>query len=122
MGAFNGYQLNWDLVLPAIGMAALAFLCYMAGRAHQWKRQTDEREQAFIKGYNAATVSLFSMATRVAKNLPAPALMEAGTKEKPKPRKYTPGRHAVDTGNISTLQKTTEFTTWDHQYKRPLKR
>lgn len=41
--------------------------CYAAGRLHQWFRQGLERDHAFQTGYDKATKSLFSLATRVAR-------------------------------------------------------
>lgn len=42
-------------------------MCYIAGRVHQFFKQTNERELAYRDGYNTATRSLFSLATRTAK-------------------------------------------------------
>jgi hypothetical protein len=105
MGDFN-FTFDWELILAAAAVVCVAFLTYLAGRMQQFRKQIDEREEAFIKGYNTATTNLFSLATRVAKvTLEAPPMMEP--KNKPKP--YVRGRHAVNSGSKSTLQKTEQF-------------
>lgn len=55
---------------PLISIILLVLLTYLAGRIHQYFRQTVERETAYRDGYNEATRSLFAMATRAAKGLP----------------------------------------------------
>lgn len=88
-------------------MFLLVLMTYMAGRVHQFFRQTVEREVAFRDGYNQATQSLFSLATRTARGLPpaslpqdeAPAKMRPGFASAPEqarrplpPRHRAPGR------------------------------
>lgn len=57
---------------PLIAMILLVLLTYLAGRVHQFFRQTVEREMAYRDGYNTATRALFALATRAAKGLPPP--------------------------------------------------
>lgn len=56
---------------PTIAVFMLMAASYVAGRVHQFFKQTNERERAFRDGYNTATRSLFALATRVSKGLPA---------------------------------------------------
>lgn len=42
-------------------------LMYAVGRLHQWFRQGTERDDAYRDGYDTATTSLFTVATRAAK-------------------------------------------------------
>lgn len=49
------------------GLLLLVSLCYAAGRLHQWYLTTSDREMAFRDGYDTATKSLFSLATRTAR-------------------------------------------------------
>lgn len=51
-----------------IGLFLVASLFYSGGRLHQWYRTSSDREAAFRDGYDTATQSLFSMATRFASN------------------------------------------------------
>jgi hypothetical protein len=60
---------------PTIAVFMLMAASYVAGRVHQFFKQTVDREQAFRDGYNQATKSLFALATRVSKALPAQPLM-----------------------------------------------
>lgn len=60
-----------DEAATGFAMMLLVILCYITGRAHQYFRQTTEREDAFRDGYNIATKSLFAIATRVARGMPA---------------------------------------------------
>lgn len=48
------------------GIALLMSVMYASGRLHQWFRQAQDRDQAFRDGYNQATESLFTVATRAA--------------------------------------------------------
>lgn len=59
---------------PAAAILMLLLASYVAGRVHQFFKQTVDREQAFRDGYNTATKSLFSLATRVTKSLTAAQL------------------------------------------------
>jgi hypothetical protein len=56
-----------DLLAPGLATLLLVLLCYISGRVHQFFKQTQEREDAYRDGYNTATKSLFSLATRVSK-------------------------------------------------------
>lgn len=53
-----------DFLAPGLATFLLVIMCYIAGRVHQFFKQTGEREQAFREGYNQATRSLFSLATQ----------------------------------------------------------
>lgn len=53
-------------------MLLIIVLCYLGGRLHQWHRATDEREAAYRDGYDTATKSLFSLATRTARSMVRP--------------------------------------------------
>ncbi len=55
-----------ELVAPGLATILLVFMTYLAGRIHQFFKQTQEREQAYREGYNTATRALFGLATRVA--------------------------------------------------------
>lgn len=114
MGALGNVVWNWTLVPPAMGILLVAGLCFIAGKMQQFYKQADERERAFIEGYNLATTSLFSLATRASKAVEAPALMQPP----PKPETIRGvvkivGKHAVTTGEVSTMQQTRQFTAWD---------
>lgn len=56
-----------------LGVLFLIVLCYVGGRLHQWYKHTFEREEAFREGYDRATRSLFSLATRTNKDVVAVA-------------------------------------------------
>lgn len=118
MGALSDIHFNWDLLPPATGILLMAFLCYIAGRMQQYHKLENERAQAWRDGYNAATQSLFSLATQTSKALVAPPLLEAAAKPKPTPMRgvVKVGRHAVNTGDVSTLQATKQFTAWDEYH------
>lgn len=49
------------------GIVLLMSVMYATGRLHQFYRQNRERDQAFREGYDTATQSLFTVATRTAK-------------------------------------------------------
>jgi hypothetical protein len=117
MGALSNIQMNWAAVPPATGVAMVAILCYIAGRMQQFRKGENERAQAWMDGYNMATKSLFSLATRTSKAISAPPLLEAPV-EPPKPMRgvVKVGRHSVNTGGISTLQKTKQRTAWDEYH------
>ncbi len=61
-------SLSHDLLGPGLATVLLVFMTYLAGRVHQYFKQTEEREEAYRDGYNMATRSLFGLATRVAAN------------------------------------------------------
>lgn len=73
---------------PGLAMFLLVLMTYLAGRIHQFFRQTVEREVAYRDGYNQATQSLFAVATRTARGLPAPAVDEQDEVQAPKLRGY----------------------------------
>lgn len=86
-----------DLLGPGLATFLLVLMCYIAGRVHQFFRQTTEREEAFRDGYNQATRSLFSLATRTSHGLPASAPLP---KSKPVMR---PGYASVPVENRSPI-------------------
>lgn len=49
------------------GIILLMSTMYAGGRVHQWYRQGADRDDAFRDGYDRATRSLFSLATRATK-------------------------------------------------------
>lgn len=82
--------------------------CYASGRLHQWYRTTADREMAFRDGYDTATQSLFSLATRASRNMVKPTVgaaasvrrLETNTdvdiKRKPQPRhRASKGRESL---------------------------
>lgn len=64
-----------DILAPGLATVLLVLLCYIAGRVHQFFKQTQEREDAYRDGYNTATKSLFSLATRVSRSVSTPELV-----------------------------------------------
>jgi hypothetical protein len=70
-----------QLVSVTFMILLLITTCYAAGRLHQWYRQGTERDHAFRTGYDTATKSLFSLATRVAR--PHPPAARRGLPEAP---------------------------------------
>ncbi len=61
------------LMNTGLGVLVLIVLCYASGRMHQWVRQAFEREMAYREGYDTATRSLFSLATRALRGEPVAA-------------------------------------------------
>lgn len=57
------------LITTGLGVLMLVVVCYVGGRLHQWYKHTFEREEAFREGYDKATRSLFSLATKTSKNV-----------------------------------------------------
>lgn len=109
------WKVNWQWVPSATGIVAVCFLCYLAGRLHQYGRSVDDRERSYTDGYNTATKALFSLATRatvVAGAVEAPPLLE---RRRIAPKSFKQGRHSVDTGDLSTLQETHRFNTWEQR-------
>lgn len=51
------------------GIVLLMSVMYATGRLHQWLRQGAERDNAFREGYDKATESLFTVATRTSRRL-----------------------------------------------------
>lgn len=97
---------------PATGIMALSFLCYAAGRLHEYGKRVNEREHSYTDGYNTATKALFSLATQATvRKVEAPPMLEKRRAARP----YRQGRHAVaDTGELSAaLQETHRFTSLD---------
>lgn len=58
---------DYPLATTGIGLVLVIILSYVAGRLHQWARQTNDREAAYRDGYDTATKGLFSLATRATK-------------------------------------------------------
>lgn len=56
-----------NLFTIAFGIVLLMSIMYACGRVHQRYRQTIDRDEAFRDGYDRATTSLFSLATRTSK-------------------------------------------------------
>lgn len=115
--ALNTHQ----TVALAVTVLMLGLLCYAGGRVHQYFKQGLDRDLAFRDGYNLATRSLFALATRTSKAMEAPPPLEAGddktmTMMVPGTAKVQP-RHAVDTGELSSLQRNRPKTAWEHYRK-----
>lgn len=55
------------LISAGIGLILIVSVCYATGRIHQWYKTGDDRELAYRDGYDTATKSLFSLATRTMK-------------------------------------------------------
>lgn len=102
-----------DYLGPGLATFLLVLMCYLAGRVHQFYKQTDEREQAFRDGYNQATRSLFSLATRAAKGLPAPrqeVKIKPGYASVPhENRSPLPARHRAGGRRQQRLHDTTKI-------------
>lgn len=118
---------NSDLVAPGAATLLLVLLTYLAGRVHQFFKQTDEREQAYRDGYNTATKSLFSLATRIMKGaLPVSGpptttvrvpTTPAGTirgfaSVEPDSRRSRPPRHRAIGRRKPSLSDTERFEDW----------
>lgn len=102
-------------VAPVLAVVMVASLCYAGGRIHQFYRQGMDRDLAFRQGYNEATKSLFSLATRTSKAMiEAPGLLDS-TRTQPAvvrgaasvgvPRHLAKGK--------STLQANKAPTAWE---------
>jgi hypothetical protein len=120
MSAASNATVYHELLGPGLGVLMLVSLCYIGGRVHQFFRTTMDREQAYREGYDTATKSLFSLATRTAKTpLVAPPLAEAPPRnKKAEVVRMRPGvapvkqpRHRAE--GKSTLQETAQFTALD---------
>lgn len=80
-----------DVLTNLFAVVFLVALCYAAGRLHEFSRRVSERELAFQEGYNRATKSLFSLATRATKGLtierskPVPAMRGAAAVPRAEP-------------------------------------
>lgn len=103
-----------DFAASLAAIVLVAIMCYIGGRVHQYYKQGTERESAFRDGYNQATRSLFSLATRATAGVAAKPPLEAkvvkpptlrGTAAVGQPRHRAEGK--------STLQQTKQFTAWD---------
>lgn len=96
----------------------LNLICYAGGRVHQYFKQGLDRDHAYREGYNTATRCLFALATRTSKAMEAPPPLP----ELP-PVRIAPGsarvkpRHRVDTGDISSMQRSRPPTAWQ-QYRQ----
>lgn len=69
VAASAAFLTDEDVIVNVFAVIFLVSLCYSAGRLHEFTRRVSEREEAFASGYNAATKSLFSLATRAAKGV-----------------------------------------------------
>lgn len=61
-----------QIINVVFGIVLLMSVMYATGRLHQWYRQGHERDQAFRDGYDKATESLFTVATRARKAVGGP--------------------------------------------------
>lgn len=139
MNAASNNVLDNHLVGTGLSVLLLILCCYVGGRLHQFFRQTVEREQAYREGYNTATKSLFSLATRTAKAmmtstpLDAPPMLDRPARKRlAAPPVKMIGSAPVSTAvppeavaavpvkrprhraaGKSTLQSTQKFTAWD---------
>ena len=105
--------LRQDVIAPGLATFLLVIMCYLAGRVHQYYKQTSEREQAFRDGYNTATNSLFSLATRTAHGLLPPSTPKPPMRgcapvvaRDPVPAKHRAGRRRAD------LEQTKKYEDW----------
>lgn len=136
LGQFLGYTdmtygfamttIRQDFFAPGLAMFLLVLMCYIAGRVHQFFKQTTEREQAYRDGYNHATRALFALATRTAKGLPPPPLVAIEARpDRSKPgamkgyasvpaqsRSPLPPRHRSGERRKTNLADTNRFTDW----------
>lgn len=71
------------LLSSTLGIIILMSLCYACGRVHQWYKTTLDREIAFREGYNTATQSLFSLATRATRHMIRPTAAGTATVKPP---------------------------------------
>lgn len=58
-----------SLLSGGLGLLLLVILCYVGGRLHQWYKYGLDREEAYRDGYDTATKSLFSLATRTSRDV-----------------------------------------------------
>jgi hypothetical protein len=96
LGAHTMTFFRQDFLGPAVAMFLLVLMTYIAGRIHQFFKQTTEREQAFREGYNSATRSLFSLATQTARAVkprPSPKPIRGFASVEPEARSPLPARH-----------------------------
>lgn len=107
-----------DLIGPGLATFLLVFMCYIAGRVHQFFKQTSEREEAYREGYNQATRALFSLATRMArptvpKALPAPKPQVGYASVPNETRAPLPARHRAPGRRKPNVADTERFALWD---------
>lgn len=69
VAARAAFLTNEDMLVNVFAVVFLVALCYSVGRLHEFTRRVSERENAFADGYNLATKSLFSLATRATKGM-----------------------------------------------------
>lgn len=112
-------QLGRDLLAPGLATFLLVCMCYLAGRVHQFFKQTEEREQAYREGYNQATRSLFSLATRTTRVASAPAgkqpaasAMKGYASVPQDARSPLPARHRAAGRRKPNLADTERFEEW----------
>lgn len=109
-----------EYIAPGLATFLLVLMCYIAGRVHQFFKQTTEREQAYREGYNQATRSLFSLATRTAKGAvltpkaaPEPVKMRTGYASVPADvRSPLPARHRAGGRREPSAADTKRYTDW----------
>jgi hypothetical protein len=108
---------------PGLAMFLLVLMTYMAGRVHQFFRQTVEREVAFRDGYNQATKSLFALATRTAKGLPpaqreiapAPVTLRGYASVPQESQRVLPARHRAPGRRKANLSDTKKLEYVENQ-------
>jgi hypothetical protein len=75
-----------DPLFLALTLSLLMSSAYALGRIHQWHKHGLERDEAYRRGYNKASVSILSMMTRQ-----SPAA--AGGPSVDRPRAHSPRLH-----------------------------
>lgn len=104
---------------PGIAIFMLVTMTYLAGRVHQFFKQTVDREAAYRDGYNTATRSLFALATRTAKG----QYLDTRVRPEVKPQRgYAsvpheslsplPARHRAEGRRKSNAADTHKFEDW----------
>jgi hypothetical protein len=112
LGAQDFTMFRQDYLGPLLATLLLVVMCYIAGRVHQFFRQTTEREQAFRDGYNTATRALFSLATqtaRVVKPRPSPKPMVGFASVETQVRSPLPARHRATGRRTKNLADTAKI-------------
>lgn len=109
--------IHQDYLAPGLATFLLVLMCYIAGRVHQFFKQTQEREQAYREGYNQATRALFSLATRAAKPSPKaaaePVKMRTGYASVPlDARSPLPARHRAGGRRQPSTADTKRYADW----------
>lgn len=78
-----------SIAVGLCGVLTVLAVAYACGRLQQWYRQGAEREDAFKRGYDLASQSLFHIATR------APSTITRAAGEPARATASLPGRHAT---------------------------